>query len=324
MERILDRASTLFAILARRRAAGVGLALGVEVALLTALAYADPASVGLAGGVVAAIAGTVAVVFGPVDGALVALAGAFVFVVADGSGARDLAALAVWPAAVAAAGLFARRVGEQRAALGRVLAAQELERKRLALELHDDAAQSLAGALLLLRRAELATAPGEAESVSAEARDAIAATIRSVRRLAVDLRPRALDDFGLVPAVERLAATFSDQTGIDVAVVADADAERLPPEAELVLYRAAQEALANVGKHAGAQSVRLVLERTGRSAAVVVEDDGRGFGGATDGGEGLGLSTLRERVRLVGGRLTVRARPGSGTILRAEIPTNPS
>ncbi len=308
-----------FALLARHRVAGVGLAFLVEAALLVALAYADPATVvAFPAAVAAAIGGTVAIVFGPVDGALVALAGAVVFVLAGGVETGELAALVVWPAIVAAAGLFGRRVGEQRAALRRVVAAQELERQRLALELHDETAQSLAVALLLLRRAETATEEAEAASAQADVRALLGDTIESVRRLAVDLRPKVLDDYGLAPAVERLAAVFSEQTGIDVFVESDARAPRLPPEVELVLFRAAQEALANVARHEGARNVTLLLERTRRAAAVVVDDEEGGFD--AEATQGIGLVSLRARLELLGGRLTIGPGARAGTVLRAEVP----
>jgi len=143
----------LYAFLARRPWAGIGLALLVEAAILIALGRADPAAgVGIPAAVAAAIAGTVAVVFGPWNGGFVALVGAIVFVLVGDSGAGELAALGVWPAVVVAAGIFARRVSRERAAFRHIVAARELERQRLALELHDGTAQTLTAALLTLQR----------------------------------------------------------------------------------------------------------------------------------------------------------------------------
>ena len=132
-----------------------------------------------------------------------------------------MAALGVWPAVVVAAGIFARRVSRQRAAFRHIVAAQERERQRLALELHDGTAQALTAALLTLKRAEAAATSAEAAAVNSELREFIRETTESVRALAVNLRPRVLDDFGLGYAIEGLVATFSEQTGVAVEVGLD-------------------------------------------------------------------------------------------------------
>jgi signal transduction histidine kinase len=146
-------------------------------------------------------------------------------------------------------------------------------------------------------------------------------TLQDVRNLAVELRPKALDDFGLVAALERLTAGFSEQTGIDVDLEARLDDERLPGEIETALYRIVQEALTNIVKHARAQRVSILVVRKPSSAAVVIEDDGTGFSqpGASDRG-GLGLVGMRERVRLLDGRFEIESSPGAGTTLVAEVP----
>jgi signal transduction histidine kinase len=315
-----SRMHDAFPLLARRRAAGVGLALVVECAALAALAFASPAAVvGVPAAIAAAIAGTVAVVYGPLDGALVALAGAAVFLVAGGWRPGEFVALAVWPAVVAAAGAFARRVSRHRAALHEAIAAQELERRRLADGLHDETAQTLATALLALRRAEQAATPSDAAAAHEMARDLVRDAVEDLRSVAVDLRPRALDDFGLAPALARLGTTFAERTGVAVDVRADAEGERLPPALELALYRVVQEALANVTAHADARTVRVVVDRQGDAAVLDIRDDGRGFDPSRNG-HGGGLSRLRERISLLGGRLAVVSSAGAGTSVRAEIP----
>jgi signal transduction histidine kinase len=135
----------------------------------------------------------------------------------------------------------------------------------------------------------------------------------------VELRPSALDDFGLVPAVERLAATVSE-SGPAVDVAAQLGGTRLAADAETVLYRIVQESLTNVVKHASADHVSITLVRKGPAAVVVVEDDGTGFdpAGLRDGA--LGIAGMRERVALVGGRLTIESSPSRGTTLVAEVP----
>jgi signal transduction histidine kinase len=206
-----------------------------------------------------------------------------------------------------------------RDSLRRVVQAQELERARLARELHDETGQALASILLGLRQLEDAVETDEARAAAADLRDLVVATLQDVRRLAVELRPSALDDFGLVPAVERLAATVSE-SGPAVDVAAELGGTRLAADAETVLYRIVQESLTNVVKHASADHVSITLVRKGPAAVVVVEDDGTGFdpAGLRDGA--LGIAGMRERVALVGGRLTIESSPSRGTTLVAEVP----
>jgi signal transduction histidine kinase len=206
-------------------------------------------------------------------------------------------------------------------ALRRVVEGQELERKRLARELHDETGQALTSILLGLRSIEEAVAdrPEVRESVLA-LRELVVETLHDVRRLAVELRPKALDDFGLVPALERLAETFSEQTALDVHVQAVLGDERLPHEIESALYRIVQEALTNVIKHAQATTVSVVLTKKGDGVAVVIEDDGRGFDPAEARDDGLGLVGMRERIALLGGRVTIESSERGGTTVAVEVP----
>ena len=200
----------------------------------------------------------------------------------------------------------------------RVVAAQELERKRLARELHDETGQALTSVLLGLKAVEDARDVQEMRTAAAGVRELVVGTLHDVRRLAVELRPKALDDFGLEAALERLADTFREQTGIGVEVEARTG-DRLPAEVETALYRIVQEALTNVVKHAHAKRVSIVVTRKARTVAALIEDDGRGF--EPDGeGDGLGLVGMRERVSLLGGRLGVETATGAGTTVVAEVP----
>jgi signal transduction histidine kinase len=135
----------------------------------------------------------------------------------------------------------------------------------------------------------------------------------------VQLRPAALDDFGLPAALTRLAATVSEQSGTQVDLEAHLGEQRLAGEVETTLYRIVQEALTNVVKHAEATRASVTLTRKPGSVVAVVEDDGRGFDVAAANG-GLGLIGMRERLAVVGGRLSIEASPGSGTTLVAEVP----
>jgi signal transduction histidine kinase len=213
---------------------------------------------------------------------------------------------------------LSERVG--RDALRRVVDAQELERARLARELHDQTGQALTSILLGLKHLdEVIETPSEREATAA-LRELVVSTLQDVRRLAVELRPSALDDFGLVTAVERLAGTLAEQSDLIVDLEARLGDPRLPAEAETALYRIVQEALTNVVKHASAHRVSITLVRKEGFAVVVVEDDGRGFEPGAVRAGALGFAGMRERLELVGGRLTVESSPGAGTTLVAEVP----
>ena len=208
-----------------------------------------------------------------------------------------------------------------RDALRRVVAGQEVERRRLARELHDETGQALTSILLGLRAVDEARSGDDVAKAVADLRELVVATLQDVRRLAVQLRPKALDDFGLVPALERLAQTFSESSGIRVQLEARVGDERLRTEVETTIYRIVQEALTNVVKHAKATEVSILLVRRDNTLAAVLEDDGGGFDPeATVRSDSLGLEGMRERVALHDGRLTVESALGSGTTLRVEVP----
>jgi signal transduction histidine kinase len=210
---------------------------------------------------------------------------------------------------------LSRRV--QRDSLRRVIEGQELERRRLARELHDETGQALTSVLLGLKAVETAE---DAPAALASLRELVVATLQDVRRLAVELRPKALDDFGLVPAVERLVETFTEATGISVEFESQLGAERLQPEVETTLYRIVQEALTNIAKHAGARRVSVLLVRRPGLVNALIEDDGHGFGPGEEAQGGIGLAGMRERLALLDGRLTIESGSGTGTSLVAEVP----
>ena len=217
--------------------------------------------------------------------------------------------------AAVAVDLSARVAGD---ALRRVVEAQELERRRLARELHDQTGQELTSVLLGLKAVEEAKSGAERAEALAAVREQVVETLHDVRRLAVELRPKALDDFGLVPALERLRDTFAEQTGMRVDLESRIR-ERLPTDVETALYRIVQEALTNVVKHAQATAVSIVLAPKDRAVTALIEDDGRGF--TPDGsGEGLGLLGMGERLALLGGRLKIESSHGAGTTIVAEVP----
>jgi two-component system, NarL family, sensor histidine kinase DevS len=213
---------------------------------------------------------------------------------------------------------LSRRVA--RDALRRVVAGQEVERRRLARELHDETGQALTSILLGLRAVDEAGSSESVKSAVADLRELVVETLQDVRRLAVQLRPKALDDFGLVAALERLGQTFTEGSGIDVHLEARLGDTRLPAEVETTVYRIVQEALTNVVKHAEATNVSILLVRRDGIVTAVFEDDGRGFDREAVRSDSLGLEGMRERVALHDGRLTVETAEGSGTTLRIEVP----
>jgi signal transduction histidine kinase len=206
----------------------------------------------------------------------------------------------------------------------RVISAQELERQRLARELHDETGQALTSILLGLKAIRAADTDAGAERAETDVRDLVVQALQDVRSLAVELRPTALDDFGLVPALERLAGTFEERSGIRTAVESSLSDERLPPDAETALYRVVQEALTNVVKPAGAETVSIVVARRGPGVSAVIEDDGRGFDAAEVRDDALGIVGMRERLALLGGTLAVESTPGIGTSLVAYVPLSPA
>jgi signal transduction histidine kinase len=206
-----------------------------------------------------------------------------------------------------------------RDALRRAVEGQELERRRLARELHDETGQALTSILLGLSALEEANDSDALRTATQEVRDLVVATLQDVRRLAVELRPAALDDFGLAAALERLTENFAEQTGLAVELESGLGEERLPADIETVLYRLVQEALTNVVKHAHAERVSIVLQRKERAVSAVIEDDGRGLSDGR-GQEGLGLVGMRERVALVNGRLRIESSANAGTTLLVEVP----
>jgi len=202
-------------------------------------------------------------------------------------------------------------------ALRRVVEAQELERRRLARELHDQTGQELTSVLLGLKAVEEANSDADRTEALAAVREQVVETLHDVRRLAVELRPKALDDFGLVPAPKRRRDPFAEQTGMRVDLESRLRG-RLPTDVETALYRIVQEALTNIVKHAQASAVSIVLARQGGTVTALIEDDGRGFS-PVGNGEGLGLLGMGERLALLGGKLKVESSPGAGTTIVAEV-----
>lgn len=219
---------------------------------------------------------------------------------------------------------LARDRDELRSLASQVIRAQEDERKRISRELHDDTAQVLFAQILRLTALKSSADPS-IQGVASTLEEMTVEALEGVRRLALELRPPALDDLGLLAALGDLAQRFSEQAGIPIDYQARGPRGRLPSEIELVLYRVAQEALTNVAKHADAKRVAIDLDRTEDDVAISIQDDGRGFdprvaSAKDDSGLGLGLFGMAERVELVGGSFRLWSERNAGTEVFAYIP----
>lgn len=203
------------------------------------------------------------------------------------------------------------------------LGAEEEERKRIARELHDDTAQIMASLLIRLRVAQRAQDPAQRDAILEEVREGLAQALDGVRRYARGLRPPALDELGLMPAIEAYAREITEAAGLALEVREDAIDGLLSPEAELALYRIVQEALTNACRHAQASRVRVSVARSDHRVVASVEDDGRGFRveDAIGAGHRLGLFGMRERASYVGGNVEVTSELGVGTRVTAAVPT---
>ncbi len=216
-------------------------------------------------------------------------------------------------ASAATAVATARSVAEER--LRHSLAAAEQERRRWARELHDETLQALGGLRVLLSSA--LRRPEALERTVAEAVEQIGTDIENLRTLITELRPAALDEIGLAPAIESLAQRLGTVEGLEVDVEVDVGG-RLDPELETAVYRIVQEALTNIAKHAGAERVRVRAALDYDVVHVEIADDGGGFDPGAEPA-GFGLVGMRERVALARGQLAIESEPGR-TVLRATLP----
>ena len=216
-----------------------------------------------------------------------------------------------------------RQREETRRLADMVIRAQEEERGRVARELHDEANQTLAALMTTIDAAE-SVPPGQLASTLTRLRRLASAALGDLQRIATELRPPALDEFGLLPALTRHVRDRTQATPLRADVEFEGRRRRLEPAVEVALYRIAQEALANVQKHSRAQRVRLRLCFLAHEVRLVVRDDGVGFdpggGGGAPGRDHLGIAGMRERASIVGGVVDVDSRPGGGTRVVAVIP----
>jgi len=213
---------------------------------------------------------------------------------------------------------------ELRALAGRLLLAQEEERKRISRELHDDLSQKVA--LLAFDTSSLvATPPPSPEALKkslCSLQTRIAGLATDVRQIAHQLHPSILEDLGLAAALQELCEEFSARNTIPASCDYQALKEALPLDVASCLYRVAQEALHNVQKHArGASQVRLIVGADPESVYLYIQDDGIGFGSEAESrGQGLGIISMKERVRLVQGEFSIQSEHGKGTKIAVCVP----
>lgn len=218
---------------------------------------------------------------------------------------------------------------QQRQLLGlRIIKAQEIERQRVAREIHDGPAQSMSNVVLKaeicekLMSVDMERVRQELKNLKKVARECL----QDVRRIIYDLRPMSLDDLGLVPTLQRYIMTFQDESGIAVAFKTSGVYDDIRPVISLTVFRIVQEAISNISKHAEAQNAVVNLEFMDKELKLYIYDDGKGFKvedlefRSEDTNSGFGLLSMRERIELLSGEFQLNSKPGQGTRLNITIP----
>jgi len=204
----------------------------------------------------------------------------------------------------------------------RLVELQEEERSIIARELHDQIGQSLTVLKLMLDKAK-DSSPDKTEELLAEAQPLVSELISSVRNMSLDLRPRMLDDLGLLPALLWYFDRFTSQTGINVNFQHAGLKRKFSPQLGTAVYRIIQEALTNVVRYAGVDNVLVRAKADKNQLALVIQDKGKGFNPAQRAtGMSSGLKGMKERVRFLGGKLDIESKPGEGTHIIVELPLN--
>jgi signal transduction histidine kinase len=223
----------------------------------------------------------------------------------------------------ARAARFARVQKSLRNASEKVLTAHEEERKRLARDIHDGLGQSMLAIKLNLQmmNAQPQTAEQLKQGWLPKLISQVSSSIEELRHIAAGLRPSYLEDVAIADAFNWYGKQFQDRSGIEVRVEAT-DTINAGPRVKEHMFRIYQEALNNIGKHAGAENVDVTLRTVGQRLCLRINDNGKGFdvAKATENKLGLGLSTIRERTELLSGVFDLKSSPGKGTQIRVEVP----
>jgi signal transduction histidine kinase len=210
-----------------------------------------------------------------------------------------------------------------RSLLGRLIDVQELERRRISRELHDDLSQKIATLSVAISRLKRRLPLSDTEIIDEldDLRQKTNSLTNEIRRLSHQLHPAVLEHLGLVTALESYIGHFQDEEQIDVRLTAELGEERVPFQTSICIYRVAVEALRNVSRHSGAASAVISLTRENGSLELRVSDSGKGFDvDAFRKGGGLGLISIEERLRLLRGSCEINSSPQKGTTLVARVP----
>lgn len=220
--------------------------------------------------------------------------------------------------------------GDGQATVIRIIEAQEVERQRLANQMHDGPAQSLTNFIL---QAEICQRlfdrdPSRAREELTNLKSSASSTFQRVRDFIFDLRPMMLDDLGLVPTVRRYSEAFGEKGNVTSNLIVTGEERRLEPHREVIVFRAIQELLTNARDHSGATEVTIALDMGPEQIRGSVEDDGKGFNPAQIAGtetssQSFGLSTLRQRVELIGGDVHIDSQSGQGSRVTISVPAGP-
>lgn len=209
-------------------------------------------------------------------------------------------------------------------AIVRIIETQEQERQRLVRQLHDGPAQSLTNLIL---QAEICERLFEHDTKRAQAelgnlKNAVTGTFQKVRDFMFDLRPMMLDDLGLVPTLKRYVDGFAEKSGVPISLTVTGNERRFASYKEVALFRIAQDLLSNIRQHAHATRAQILLDLTEDTVRITVEDNGSGFdvNEALIAKKGIGLSTLRERVEMMGGQVQIDSAPGRGAKVSLALP----
>ncbi|SDW53269.1 two-component system, NarL family, sensor histidine kinase DegS [Marinococcus luteus] len=206
-----------------------------------------------------------------------------------------------------------------------IIEAQEDERKRVAREIHDGPAQTLAHVLLRSELVEKISREKSAEEAIQEFRELrvlIRSSLGEVRRIIYDLRPMAIDDLGLVPTLQKYLRHLEDNTGMVTEFTTKGKEARVAPNLEIGLFRIVQEAAQNAYKHAKPDLLRVQLEQRPTSITILIKDDGKGFDVDKERDKSFGLLGMRERVNALGGQLTIDSVVGQGTRVKVFVPVH--
>lgn len=208
-----------------------------------------------------------------------------------------------------------------------IIKAQEAERQRLSRQMHDGPAQALSNFIL---QAEIAMRlmdvdPEKAREEIINLKTSALSTFQKVRNFIFELRPMMLDDLGLFPTIKRYAATFKEQTGMDVSLTITGQERRLEPYIEVMVFRALQELLGNASRHSQGSQIKIIIDLGERSIKMTVDDNGKGFDTSTlSQGNSLGLNLIRDRVEILGGTFELDSVIGKGSRITLAIPVKPA